>query len=393
MIKWYGFLNENEQKISEMILWLRTHENYKGLTTIDELLNELDAPEKRIIFIDKSISPNFYSLTMQLKKLDPNNFVIMVGKDLKEADIRLAMRAGMMDCINLQDDIELIKNGLIESKRHIEYLKKQEAHAPSFAQKEGRIITSSSTKGGVGKTTFAVNLAYSLQKKNQSVILVDLHLQFGDVAMFCDVKPKKTIYEWVKEDFDRKNRNVQAYLTKTYLENVSILAAPLRPEFSEIIKPEHIRELFLELKKWYDIIIVDTHSHVDDLLLETLELSDEIYLLTNGNLPAVRNTKLFMDTLQSLQLKAKPQLVVNAVKKDDPLKLENMKKILGVKILTVLPSEEKIVKKSVATGIPFVADSPKKGLSKRFTKMADACLERHASLMSNDVLIGAGGRK
>lgn len=392
MIKWYGFLNENEEKISEMTHWLSTHENYKGLTTIDELLNELDAPEKRIIFIDKSISPNFYSLTMQLKMLDPNNFVILVGRDLKEADIRLAMRAGMMDCINLQDDMELIKNGLLESKRHIDFLKKQETLAPSFAQKEGRVITSTSTKGGVGKTTFAVNLAYSLQKKEQSIVLVDLHLQFGDVAMFCDVKPKKTIYEWVKEDFDRKNRNVQAYLTNTHLDNVSILAAPLRPEFSEIIKPGHIRELFFELKKWYDIIIVDTHSHVDELLLETLELSDEIYVLTNGNLPAVRNTKLFMDTLQSLQLRAIPQLVVNAVKKDDPLKVENMKKILGVNVLTVLPSEEKMVKKSVATGIPFVADSPKKGLSKRFIKLADACLERHTSRV-DETLVGAGGRR
>lgn len=392
MIKWYGFVNKSEEKISDMIQWLNTHENYKGLTTIDELLNELDAPDKRIIFIDKTISPNFYSLTMQLKKLDPNNFVILVGWDLKEADIRLAMRAGMMDCINLQDDMELIISGLLESKRHIDYLKKQETHAPSFAQKEGRIITATSTKGGVGKTTFAVNLAYSLQKKDQSIVLVDLHLQFGDVAMFCDVKPKKTIYEWVKEDLDRKNRNIQAYLTNTNHEKVSILAAPLRPEFAEIIKPDHIRELFFELKKWYDTIIVDTHSHVDELLLETLELSDDVYVLTNGNLPAVKNTKLFMDTLKSLQLKANPQLVVNAVKKDDPLKVEYMKKLLGVNVLTVLPSEEKMVKKSVATGVPFVADSPKKGLSRRYSKLADGCLERHATL-KDEVLVGVGGRK
>ncbi|QFT88469.1 Septum site-determining protein MinD [Bacillus sp. THAF10] len=385
MLKWYGFLNEHDEKIQEMILWLSEDENYNGLTTIDELLNEMNAPDKRIIFIDKSISPNFYSLTMQLKKLHPNNFVILVGKDLKEADIRLAMRAGMMDCINLQDDIELIKSCLLESKRHINHIHKQDTFVPSFTHKEGKIITVSSTKGGVGKTTFAVNLAYSLQKEEQSVVIVDLHLQFGDVSMFCDVKPKKTIYEWVKEDFDRKNRNVQAYLTKTYVENVSIIAAPLRPEFSEIITTEHIRELFLELKRWYDIILVDTHSHVDDLFLETLELSDEIYVLSTGNLPAIRNTKLFIDTLHSLQLKATPLIVLNDVKKDDPLKEENVKKILGLNKLAVLPSDEKIVKKSIASGVPFVADSPKSALSKMYLKIAEACIQKHASYKAEPV--------
>lgn len=391
MINWYGFLKENNHQLQPIINWLRTEENYMGLTTIDELINELDSPSKRIVLLDKAITPNFYSLAIQLKRLDPNNFVILLTNERNEEDMKQAMRAGITDCITLTDKTEKIIDNLKEIKNHIEFLKKEEAVVSALPQKNGKIITVTSTKGGVGKTTFAVNFAQSILRSKKTVVIVDLHLQFGDVSMFCDLKPKKSIYEWVKEDFDRKNRNVQAYLSSKDEYGLQVMASPFRPEFSEIIKPDHVKELLLELRKWYDFIIIDTHSNVDDILLETMELSNDIFILTNSSLPAVKNTKLFLDTFQSLKLKATTHLIINAMKKGDPLSVEKIKKILDTQPITVIPYEDKLVKASITQGIPFVYSNPKSGLAKRYMRLAKVCIEKQIPIKGK--LLAAGGNR
>jgi len=139
----------------------------------------------------------------------------------------------------------------------------------------GRVITVFSTKGGVGKSIFAVNLAVSLQQvSKRRVVLLDLDLQFGDVAMLLDLLPKRSIADLVSEMEHMDKDLVEAHLIE-HDSGVRVLPAPLRPEYAEIITGRHIEAIINILKDNYDYIIVDTCQSFQDTILAALDASDD----------------------------------------------------------------------------------------------------------------------
>ena len=90
----------------------------------------------------------------------------------------------------------------------------------------------------------------------KKVAIIDGNLQFGEVAMYFNMKPKRTIYEWVKEGYGRQNYSISQYMTVSE-SDVSILAAPQRPEFFEGISEDHMKAAIEEAKKLFDIVLID----------------------------------------------------------------------------------------------------------------------------------------
>ncbi|MFK4998204.1 CpaE family protein [Bacillus sp. N9] len=82
----------------------------------------------------------------------------------------------------------------------------------------------------MGRTSLTVNLAVAFAKQGHKVAVIDGDLQFGDVAMHFNLKPSRTIYDWVKEAYGRSNYSIDQYMDK-HESGVYILAAPPRPEF------------------------------------------------------------------------------------------------------------------------------------------------------------------
>ena len=166
--------------------------------------------------------------------------------------------------------------------------------------KTPQIVTVFGTKGGVGKTTVAVNLAIQTAKTTgKKVVILDLDLQFGDVSVYMNILPKRSIAELVQE----KNK-LDIDLIETYLVNhesgVKILPAPMRPEYAEIVNSEYILDLLTILRTRYDYIIIDTPPVFHDTLLGALDMSNQIFLILSMDLPTIKNIKLCVDLLKSL---------------------------------------------------------------------------------------------
>ncbi|ASK61829.1 hypothetical protein CFK37_06485 [Virgibacillus phasianinus] len=330
-----------------------------------DLYDQLQKAETAIVLLPLSNSYNVYSLCAKVTQVFPQTAALLVFRLEEELDMKKALRAGASDIIFLSSALSKIKEDIDIA---MEDSANKEANRPNAPVKNGKVITIASTKGGVGKTTVAVNLAVAYGKKLAKVAIVDLDLQFGDVAMLCDVKPRKTIYDWVKEN--REAAQMEGFLT-AFKDGISILAAPQRPEFAEVIKGNDVRKAIHLLKKQYDLIIIDASSHMDENVIVALENSDEILLMTHLDLPSLKNSKILMDTLTALKVDGRTKVVVNRQTKVKGLNTDMVEKVIGEKVFTSLPAMEKVMVTSVNEGNPLGYSNPRSQVAKQIFQMAE----------------------
>jgi len=179
-----------------------------------------------------------------------------------------------------------------------------------------------------------------------------MDLQSGDVAILLDIKPKVSIYDWVKAD-SKTQEEISQFMLK-HDSGVEIIAAPLRPELAEKITGRHIKNLLETLKKLYDVIIIDTPPHLLENEIVILENSDEILVVINKELPTLKNSKIYIETLESIGFQNKLKVLLNRDAKVAGLQKGTVENILSHSISHTIPNEEKIVITSINKGIPFV---------------------------------------
>lgn len=156
-----------------------------------------------------------------------------------------------------------------------------------------------SAKGGVGKTTVAVNYALALARRGKRVALVDFDLSFGDVGLLLGVQEdKRTCYSLLLEG------EAFADALPSYLINhnsgLQILLAPAQIEQAEYITPVFVQGVLRSLRKQFDYIVVDTGQVLTDVFFAALELADEAYLLSSADLPCVKNNRRLFEVLKTL---------------------------------------------------------------------------------------------
>lgn len=329
--------------------------------------------EPVILIISASQEKNedeIFKVCRQLIHYNQNLAVVLIIEE-GQINIRKAMVSGVFDVLT----IPLNKNRVTESLKEAEsYLSTQKQDIPKVNEpvapmKNARVVTVCSTKGGVGKTTFTVNLAAAFAKQLKKIAVIDLDLQFGDISMFFNCNPKKTIYEWVKEGKNSLLENAKAYM-HSYNEYIDIMPAPIRPEFSEAILEEHIGQLVTSLKPHYDLVLIDTAPFMEDKILTALDKSDDIFLLTFLDLPTLKNSKIFVETLKSLSQDQKVKIILNRDSKKKGLNSSTAEQILGMPIFIKIPDVEKVVAVSVNEGNPYVYSNPRAKISKIIYSLA-----------------------
>ena len=177
---------------------------------------------------------------------------------------------------------------------------------------KAQVITFFSPKGGAGKTSIATNVAYGMAKfLKKKVLLIDLDLQFGGIAFMLDLKPKKTIVDLTGSDALRNYDDIKPCLSK-HKSGFDLLPAPLKPEQSENVDSTHLRKIVSFSKNQYDYILIDTHSLLQDISINALDISDIIMLVMNpdmGHIVAIHNCLNVMDSLK--YPKEKIRLILN----------------------------------------------------------------------------------
>jgi pilus assembly protein CpaE len=243
--------------------------------------------------------------------------------------------------------------------------------APPVGERVGTLVTVFAAKGGCGKTTVATNLAAALADRGRrEVCLVDLDLAFGDVAIALQLFPAHTLADAVPLGEGLDGAALQGLLTP-HSPGLTTLVAPVEPGIAESIPAATIGAVLRLLKQQFQFVVVDSPPAFTDQVLAAFDESDMVALLATLDIPALKNLKLTLETLDLLNYpREKWRVVLNRADSKVGLSLAEVEKTLRVKIAVQIPSS-RAVPASVNRGVPIVLDDPAHPVSEAIREFAE----------------------
>jgi len=306
--------------------------------------------------------------------------------------MRRAMMAGARDFLTKPPSVDELTSAI---RRAGKMAQDERSKVPSRAQVSGpgsvtaahaevsfgKIITVYSPKGGVGCTTVAVNLAMILHNEETPAILVDADLQFGDVAVFLNEQGRNSVADLAPRADELDPDFIEEVLLTHTLSGVKILPSPSRPEYAEHVTGEQFSKVLQYLRRLYSYVIVDTGSALDDVTLSSVDTCDLVILLTNQDIPSVKDARLFLEIADALKINRKRVLfVMNRFDKRIGITPEKIGESFKHEVSVVLPYDEKTIIPSINRGRPFILEDKSKPISRAFLSLAETVRQRLSEL-------------
>lgn len=296
--------------------------------------------------------------------------VVLVAEHPDALLFRRAMRAGVTDVVAADEAIDEI---VAVVRRAI--LLAEKNRSASMADEEpsgesGRVITVFSTKGGVGKTVLATNLAVAIASDTgKRVALVDLDLEFGDVGIMLGIRPQHTIFD-AAQAIDRLDAAMLAGYMEDHSSGIRVLLAPTRPEDAESVSSTRVGQIIDLVRSEYDYVVIDTCPSFSETLLAALDRTDELLVVTMMDVASIKNTRISLQKLRQLGYdKGQIRLVLNRSDSKVLLAASEVEDAIGGKISAHIPSD-RIVPRSVNKGVPVVIEAPRTEVAKSMVAIA-----------------------
>lgn len=367
-----------------------TRNNLRQILSFDkrfEVIGEAENGEEAI-FIVKESKPDIVLMDINMPVIDgikateeitmsvPETTVIIMSVQGETEYVRKAMTAGARDFLCKPFNVDELTDTIVKTY-HLESKRRERVAVPKVHEElKSRVFTVFSTKGGVGKTTIASNLAVSLARSTKKrVALVDLDLQFGDVAIMLNVSAKNTISDLVKEFALLDKTLMEEYLV-THFSGVKVLPAPVKPEYAEYITGNHVEKIINTLRESFHYIIIDSSASFHESVLTALDLSDRILLVSTLDLPTIKNIKAGLDVMETLHYPdEKIHIVLNKASEQYGIKYKDFENTLHKSIWSYIPEDNQTVVTSANKGFPFV-------MTRTETKVAKAVMEIGKTLIN-----------
>lgn len=266
--------------------------------------------------------------------------------------------------------------------RILSILNTEKTRQSYLADSRNRVVYSSeivgfySAKDGVGKTSLAINTAVALAQVGKTVALLDYDIEFGDIAAYLGIEPKKTVAD-VCQDFEKPTiSQISSYMV-LHSSGVQILAAPKAPEYAEIVTAEKASQILTVLKSYFDYVIVDLPSGMRDWHMNVFKAINKIMVVTDTALPTLKNTKAALSDITALQSISKVAIVVNRTSKFDCISMKDIHKVLTAPIVCRIPSDYKVMNDAVLRNTPVVIGTPKSSISTEIINLAKVIVSKN----------------
>jgi pilus assembly protein CpaE len=294
--------------------------------------------------------------------------VIVTAQDASPQLILRCMRSGAQEFLTRPVD----NRELGEAVRRLSGISRRNS---AGRRKAGRTITVFSSKGGVGVTTVATNLAVSCAKNlKKNTVLVDLNLQMGDVGLMLDMRPEYTMADAAGPTNLDESR-LKGLLTR-HESGVYLLSTPEDPVEAEKVTPGALLEIFGLLRGMFDVIVVDAGHVFDSRVLEVLNLADLILVVGVLDVPTVRNVRRCLHLFQQLGYSQdKVKIVVNRYEKKTEVKSDHLEEAVESKVFWMIPNDYKTVISAIDAGNPAILRSPRAKISQSIDLLARELLK------------------
>jgi pilus assembly protein CpaE len=240
--------------------------------------------------------------------------------------------------------------------------------------KQQRTVAVHSPRGGVGTTTIATNIAMVMaRQKPDRVVLVDLHLQFGQVATHLNLEVKQSIADVARDEAAmREPELLRTYATR-HDSGLHVLAAPISPELAELVTSQHVDRILTTLLESYDFVVIDAGSWLDERTMTVFEHAESVIFPVCPEIGALKALHGLLDYLNEAgTVAAKSTFVLNNQFAREILRLRDVESALGTQVATELPYDPFLYLKAVNEGVPIVLGAPRSIPAERFEKLAAA---------------------
>lgn len=340
--------DKNTQSLLE--LYIQENSAFKFLAATDDFekaFNAIAELQKSLLLIEIEEDEDFsIDFIKRVAEKNPNCRILAFTQYYNTELVIKAMREGALEILRFPIIKEKFTNALEDIKAEIlgEKNKKDKC----------KVISVFSNKGGVGKTSIAMNLALELAKNTrENVVLVDLNFQLGDVTTFWDLKPSFNISYMLKNIDGIKKDFLLNTLEKYKDTSLYILADPPYFKQADYVSEKNIEKLLEVLKTSFSYIVIDTTSGFGGKTMKALALSDLVLLLATMNLPALRNCQRCLELFESEGFdNNKIKILVNRYMESEDIKVEDVEKLLKKKVFWKIPNNYFTMMSAINLGVP-----------------------------------------
>jgi pilus assembly protein CpaE len=345
--------------------------------TIESLVATLDGNRPTVVVFGPGLANDTgLAQAQRLSRQHPEMGVVLVSEELSLGVLQQALRAGVRDALALDTDDAALRQAI---ERVGESLVSSHTAPGSGAVELGRVIVTFSTKGGVGKSILATNLAVALaSRSSRQVAIVDGDLQFGDVAVLLGIPPTHTTTDAAAAIDQADVSLMDSFLATHPATGLRVLPAPVEPSAADSISPEQMLGIVRMLRTMCGFVIVDMPPHFDDVVLALLEEADDVFLVASMDIPSIKNLKVGIQTLGLLSLAGpKLRLVLNRANSKVNLDVADVERAIGLTVQFRIPSDV-AVPQAVNRGVPAILDKPRSAASLALGEIANSFLGAEA---------------
>ena len=231
------------------------------------------------------------------------------------------------------------------------------------------------TKGGVGKSFVAVNLAIDLFNQSKSdVILFDMDYKSADDATILNIIPQKTIHDLLQVT-DKLGLDLLESSLTTCSYGIKFLPAPMNSPEAEYISSEQTLKIMDMLAEISDYVVIDTPAYFSEDVLSVLERIDHMLIIATMDVLSIKNLKESLFILKQLRFpRNKIILILNRANSKVGLKISEIENNIMEKLDITIPSD-RLMSLSIYKGIPLIIEMPKSFVSQSIKKLTQIIIK------------------
>ncbi|GAA2198722.1 AAA family ATPase [Sinomonas flava] len=340
-------------------------------TDVDDIFGQLVGDPLEVLILGPDLKPEeALTFASVVDAAHPHVSVVLTATPTPDLALA-AMRAGIRDLVPPETSMEGLRAHIERARAAAETRRAAAPPADDAAAGggRGRVIPVMSPKGGVGKTTIATNLAVGLAKLAPlSVVLVDLDLQFGDVASGLMLTPERSVLDAVSGPVD--SLSLKTYLTP-HDTQIYALCAPRNPADADRITTGSVSDLIDRLASEFRYVVIDTSPGLGEHVLATLEHATDVVWVCGMDIPSVRGLKSGLEILEELHmLPENRHVVVNMADRKAGITVQDIEATIGVPVDIILPRSRQL---PLATnrGVPVLQDGIRDPVAKGLRRLVE----------------------